>query len=62
MATWQGIKLLGHAAGRLMLKEAGGFVDFIEPEPQSSLKRNVIASNSQIHQELLDSLIKKNIE
>ena len=58
---WE-LKYWDIAAGIIILKEAGGFVDFIEPEPQSSLKRNVIASNSQIHQELLDSLIKKNIE
>ena len=50
------------AAGIIILKEAGGFVDFMEPGPQTSFKRNVIATNSSIHQELRDSFIKKNIE
>ena len=58
---WE-LKYWDIAAGIIILKEAGGFVDFMEPGPQSSLKRNVIATNSQIHQELQESLLKKNIE
>ena len=50
------------AAGIIILKEAGGFVDFVENSEKSLLKKNIIATNSNIHQELLGSLLKKNIE
>ena len=50
------------AAGLIILKEAGGFVDFIDNNDKNLIKKNIIATNSNIHQELKDSLIKKNIE
>ena len=50
------------AAGIVILKEAGGFVDFFEEDPNLPLKKNVLASNSNIHDELIDLIIKKNIE
>ncbi len=49
------------AAGIVIIKEAGGFIDFIDKDVNESKKRNLVASNSLIHQELID-LIKKNIE
>ena len=50
------------AAGIIILKEAGGFIEFIESNEKNSLKKNIIATNSKIHQELMGSLLKKNIE
>ena len=50
------------AAGIVILKEAGGFVEFMEPETINSIKRNVLATNSSIQEELKAALIKKNIE
>ena len=50
------------AAGIIILKEAGGFVDFFERDNEATLKRNVLASNSNINDELKDLIIKKNIE
>ena len=50
------------AAGIVILKEAGGFIEFMEPETPASFKRNVIATNSNIHEELKTTLMKKNIE
>ncbi len=50
------------AAGTVILREAGGFIEFMEPGSPSSFKRNVIASNSNIHEELKAVLVKKNIE
>ena len=40
------------AAGIIILKEAGGFVDFFEEDKNSPLKKNILASNSFIHEEL----------
>ena len=40
------------AAGIIILKEAGGFVDFFEEDKNAPLKKNIIASNSFIHEEL----------
>tara|TARA_B100001121_G_C18569558_1_gene564305 strand:- start:124 stop:909 length:786 start_codon:yes stop_codon:yes gene_type:complete len=40
------------AAGIIILKEAGGFVDFFEKDNSLPLKRNILASNSHIHEEL----------
>ena len=45
------------AAGIIILKEAGGFVDFFEEDNNLPLKRNVLATNSNIHKEL-EELIK----
>ena len=50
------------AAGIVIIKEAGGFVDFIDKEDLQSKKMNLVASNSLIHKELIDLISKKNIE
>ena len=50
------------AAGIIILKEAGGFIDFFEVDDKAPLKKNILASNSNIHSELRDLIIKKNIE
>jgi len=50
------------AAGIIILKEAGGFVDFFEEDINLPLKKNIIASNSNIHDELKELINKKDIE
>jgi myo-inositol-1(or 4)-monophosphatase len=50
------------AAGIVILKEAGGFVDFFEEDAGAPLKKNILASNSNIHDELKDLILKKDIE
>ena len=50
------------AAGIIILKEAGGFVDFFQEDTSSPLKKNVIATNSIIHEELKGLINKKDIE
>ena len=40
------------AAGIILIKEAGGFVDFFEEEKNSPLKKNILVTNSLIHEEL----------
>ena len=50
------------AAGLIIVKEAGGFVDFFNNGSNESKKMNLVASNSLIHKELLDLISKKNIE
>ena len=50
------------AAGIVILKEAGGFLYFMENDQAKTIKQNIIASNSNIHEELKDILVKKNIE
>ena len=50
------------AAGLVILKEAGGFVDFFEDDSNLPLKKNIIASNSYIHDQLKDLVTKKDIE
>ena len=50
------------AAGTVIIKEAGGFVDFFEEEADHPLKKNILATNSNIHVELRDLLNKKDIE
>jgi len=60
---WQwDLKYWDIAAGLIILKEAGGFVDFIKPSEKSLINKNIVATNSKIHQELKDLLLKKNIE
>ncbi len=60
---WQReINLWDIAAGIVLVKEAGGFVDFFEEDTNFPLKRNVLATNSSIHDELRDLLSKKDIE
>ena len=46
------------AAGIIILKEAGGFVEFFDKDHNNPLKKNILASNSNIHKEL-SKLIKK---
>lgn len=50
------------AAGIVILKEAGGFIEFFEEDTNSPLKKNILASNSNIHDELSDLINKKDIE
>ena len=40
------------AAGIVILKEAGGFVEFFDDNKNLPLKRNILATNSYIHEEL----------
>lgn len=48
------------AAGSLILQEAGGIITDIEGQPYQLEVRNVVATNGQIHQELLQELQKSN--
>ena len=50
------------AAGIIILKEAGGFVDFFEEDNNNPLKKNILATNSHIHEDLRDLINKKDIE
>ncbi len=50
------------AAGIVIVKEAGGFIDFLDNEVNESKKVNLVATNSLIHKELIDLIKKKNIE
>ena len=50
------------AAGIIILKEAGGFIDFFEEDPNLPLKKNILATNSNIHEDLRELIEKKDIE
>ena len=50
------------AAGIIILKEAGGFVDFFEEDENLPFKKNILATNANIHDELKDLINKKDIE
>ena len=50
------------AAGLIIVKEAGGFIDFFEEDVSSPLKKNILDSNSNIHNEIRDLISKKYIE
>ena len=50
------------AAGIIILKEAGGFVDFFDENVDVPLKKNILATNSNIHEELRGLINKKVIE
>ncbi len=50
------------AAGTIIVKEAGGFVNFFEEDRNNHLKKNIIATNSNIHEKLRDLIEKKDIE
>ena len=50
------------AAGIIIVKESGGFIDFFEEDESYPLKKNILATNSQIHEELRDLINKKDIE
>ncbi len=49
------------AAGIVICKEAGGFVNFFEEDQVMPLKKNVIATNSIIHNDLKELITKKDI-
>ena len=50
------------AAGIIIVKEAGGFVNFFDEDKMNPLKRNIITSNANIHEDLKDLLGKIDIE
>ena len=50
------------AAGTIILKEAGGFIDFFEDDENLPLKKNILATNSNIHENLTSLINKKDIE
>jgi len=50
------------AAGIIIVKEAGGYVNFFEEDLKFPLKKNILASNSQIHDEFKELIEKKVIE
>ena len=57
---WQReLNLWDVAAGIVIVQEAGGFVNFFENDENMPLKKNVLATNSHIHQKLQDFIIKK---
>ena len=50
------------AAGIIIVKEAGGFVDYFDDDKAYPLKKNILATNSDIHNELKGFIVKKDIE
>ena len=50
------------AAGIIIVKEAGGFVNIFDEDVKTPLKRNILASNGEIYDEMCDLIVKKNIE
>ena len=50
------------AAGIVIVKEAGGYVNFFDEDEKFPFKKNIIASNSIIHDELRVLINKKYIE
>ena len=50
------------AAGIIILKEAGGFIIFFEEDINAPIKKNILATNSSIHEQLKDLIDKKDIE
>ena len=60
---WQReLKYWDIAAGLIILKEAGGFIDFFAEDTNLPLKKNILASNSNIHDDLKELIVKKDIE
>jgi myo-inositol-1(or 4)-monophosphatase len=60
---WQReLKYWDVAAGIIILKEAGGLVDFFENDTSSPINKNILATNSNIHEELRGLISKKDIE
>ncbi len=56
---WQReLKYWDVAAGIVILREAGGFVDFFEVDKNSTLKKNILATNSYIHEDLRELINK----
>ena len=50
------------AAGEIILKESGGFIEKLKPKENEMDKMSIMASNSLIHQDLFNLIYKKNIE
>ena len=50
------------AAGIILIKEAGGYVDFFVEDKNNPLNKNIIATNSIIHDKLIELIVKKDIE
>jgi len=50
------------AAGIIIIKEAGGFVDFFEEDRNLPLKKNILATNCNILEQLRELITKKDIE
>ena len=50
------------AAGIIIVKEAGGFINLFEENNNFPLKKNILASNTYIHEELIQLILKKDIE
>ena len=50
------------AAGEILVKEAGGYVNFFDRDKSNPIKRNIIAANSNIHEDLKALIKKKDIE
>ena len=58
---WE-LKYWDIAAGIIILRESGGYIDFLDDNEKNPINKNIIATNSNIHQELIDAISKKNIE
>ncbi len=57
---WQReLNLWDVAAGIVIVQEAGGFVNFFENDEKMPLKKNILATNSHIHQKLQGFINKK---
>ena len=50
------------AGGIISRKEAGGLINFFGTDSNEPIKRNILASNSNIHDKFNDLVFKKNIE
>ena len=50
------------AAGIIIVKEAGGFVDYFEEDQNLPLKKNILATNSNLYEKLKEFINKKDIE
>ena len=50
------------AAGIIIVKEAGGFVDYFEEDKDLPLKKNILAANSNLYEKLKEFINKKDIE
>ena len=58
---WE-LKYWDIAAGIIILRDSGGYIDFLDDNEKNPIKKNIIATNSNIHQELIGAISKKNIE
>ena len=50
------------AAGKIILKEAGGFINIVRSETSDPNKLNIVATNAGIHEQLNSSVFKKKVE